>query len=535
MKKLILLRSFLLPVTIIFFFNSCVNRTENKSIIAGADPGNMKIGWASANITPDKPVLLIGQWQARISEGVMDSITVTALAIESGTGASSEKAILISCDLVCIAEASGFKNDYMEKVRELLKVSLPELRPEQIIINATHTHTAPLGSNAAVKDLVGIELNVMPPADYLEFSCRRIASAAVMAWKSRKQGGISFGLGHAVVGHNRLAAYMSGKSEMYGNTNTPEFSHLEGYEDHSVNLLYTWDNKSTLTGMIINIPCPSQVSENEYFISADYWHDTRSEIRKRLGRNVFILAQCSAAGDQSPHLMVGKKAEERMERLMWPDSTNSGSANIGQRKQIAVSIADAATAVLQYTKANIDWKPVFYNRMETIDLPRLLISGQNVKNLSKETDEWEKSYERLFREIRENPALKSKPGWYTEITQSYAMITSQQSVMERYELQKREPVLPVEIHVIRLGDIVMATNPFELYLDYGMRIKARSPAVQTFIVQLSNGYDGYLPTKRSEAGGAYGSDPVEAFIGPEGGQQLVEKTLELIDTLWLKK
>ena len=40
--------------------------------------------------------------------------------------------------------------------------------------------------------------------------------------------------------------------------------------------------------------------------------------------------------------------------------------------------------------------------------------------------------------------------------------------------------MPVEVHIIRIGDVVIATNPFELYLDYGMRIKGRSPAVQTF-------------------------------------------------------
>jgi hypothetical protein len=42
--------------------------------------------------------------------------------------------------------------------------------------------------------------------------------------------------------------------------------------------------------------------------------------------------------------------------------------------------------------------------------------------------------------------------------------------------------MPVEVHVIRLGDMVIATNRFELYLDFGIRVKARSPAVQTFVV-----------------------------------------------------
>jgi hypothetical protein len=80
----------------------------------------------------------------------------------------------------------------------------------------------------------------------------------------------------------------------------------------------------------------------------------------------------------------------------------------------------------------------------------------------------------------------------------------------------------------------MATNPFEMYLDYGTRIKARSPATQTFVVQLA-GSGTYLPTRRSIEGGAYGAVPGSTLIGPEGGQELVEHTLELINTLWMEE
>ena len=535
MKNLRLIISFLVCVSLVLFFSSYKGNNGDKTKITGVDTGNMYIGWASADITPDKPVLLIGQMYARISEGVRDPLTVTALAIESGTGPSSEKAIMISCDLVCISDAFTEKDNLRENVRELLKVSLPELRPEQIIINATHTHTAPLGSSASAKDYYGIDLNVMPLADYLDFSCRRIASAAEQAWKNRKPGGISFGLGHAVVGHNRLAVYMSGKSVMYGKTDKPEFSHVEGAEDPSVNLLYTWDNKSKLTGMIINIGCPSQESESDYLISADYWHDTRLEVRHRLGKDIYILPQCSAAGDQSPHILVGAKAEERMQLLMGPDSVKTGKGSLGQRKQIAVSIADAVTSVLPYMKANIEWSPVFEHRMEIVNLSKRLISIEDVNNTSKEIEQWKKRYDSLLLEIKENPAMKEKPRWYKQITKSYSMISYEQSVMDRYDLQKTQPLMPVEIHVLRVGDIVMATNPFELYLDYGLRIKGRSPAVQTFIVQLTNGYSGYLPTQRAVAGGSYGAVAASNLIGPEGGQELVEKTLELINAVWQKK
>ena len=62
--------------------------------------------------------------------------------------------------------------------------------------------------------------------------------------------------------------------------------------------------------------------------------------------------------------------------------------------------------------------------------------------------------------------------------------------MARYEAQQQQPFMMEEVHALRLGDIVFATNRFEFYLDYGLRIEARSPAQQTFVIQLTAGaYD----------------------------------------------
>ena len=68
-------------------------------------------------------------------------------------------------------------------------------------------------------------------------------------------------------------------------------------------------------------------------------------------------------------------------------------------------------------------------------------------------------------------------------------------------------------------------------MDYGIRIKARGKAVQTFVVQLA-GQASYLPTKRSIAGGAYGAVPESTLVGPEGGRELVDRTVELIEGIW---
>ncbi|MGI5820219.1 MAG: hypothetical protein ACOX9R_19200, partial [Armatimonadota bacterium] len=59
----------------------------------------------------------------------------------------------------------------------------------------------------------------------------------------------------------------------------------------------------------------------------------------------------------------------------------------------------------------------------------------------------------------------------------------------------------------------------------------RSPAVQTFLVQLT-GPGSYVPSARSIAGGGYGSVPASTPIGPDGGREVAEKTVETLLGLW---
>jgi hypothetical protein len=280
---------------------------------------------------------------------------------------------------------------------------------------------------------------------------------------------------------------------------------------------------------------PSQVSGGSR-LSADFWHETRNELRNRLGKGLFVLPQCSAAGDQSPVVLVGKKAEARMERLTGRN----------RRGQIAVRIADAVISVLPVAEKNVDFNPAFAHRVEHVQLTRRRLSEKDIKTprsthhrpqletVEQAFDRLREEYRTMRGKIEAQPELKQKRGWFNAITAVYWRMRRASRVLDRFELQKTQPTMPVEVHVIRLGDMAIATNRFELYLDFAMRIKARSKAVQTFVVQLA-GQGGYVPTERSVAGGAYGAIPESTEVGPEGGRELVEQTLKLLDALWAEK
>jgi len=192
-------------------------------------------------------------------------------------------------------------------------------------------------------------------------------------------------------------------------------------------------------------------------------------------------------------------------------------------------------------KDAIEWNPVVNHEMEVVGLSKLIISPEDVvealinypgKSDDQQLDYYEALYAKSLAEVKENPQIKSTdPNWYRTISRSNGMIRRAKRVHAHYNTQLSEPKYYVEVHTIRIGDIAIATNPFELYLDYGIRMKARSPAIQTFVVQLA-GSGTYLPTQRSVEGRAYGAIPGSNIVGPKGGQELVEHTLRMINDMW---
>ncbi len=505
------------------------------------------IGWASADITPSDPVIVAGGSSARVFDDVNDPITSTVLVIESvNKGESEDFVIMISVDLV--ASSEFLKKRIVDKVKK----SHPKVGISKVIMNATHSHAAPATRISPERQKLmskyGIDLPlewatygvnmegfVMSPLEYIELASERISKAIIEAWDGRELGGISFGVSNALVGQNRLTSYFDGHSEMYGRTDDFEFSHLEGYEDHSINLLYTWDDKSNLTGILINVAVPAQ-AEYGPKLSADYWHETRVTIENKLGENIYLFPQISAAGDISPKILVDHRAESRMLKL-------NGRT---QREQIGINIGNAVMNILPIMRKNIEWNPDFKHKSKNLELSRRRITHDDiyeakgtwhkpeVETVPQTIDRLLRDYKKMSKELEENPELKKQENWYGPISATYWRLFRAIELLEKYNLERTDPTITCEVHAIRIGDMAIITNPFELYIDFGMQLKARSEAVQTFVVQLV-GEGTYVPTHRAVYGGTYGAIPQSNTIGPEGGRQLVNQSLDLIKSLWSQK
>ncbi len=152
---------------------------------------------------------------------------------------------------------------------------------------------------------------------------------------------------------------------------------------------------------------------------------------------------------------------------------------------------------------------VLRHAVETIELPYRRVTQAERDTAAKEAAKY-----------RDDPAQRWNWRW-------------NQGVVDRYEAQltgTQGPYL-MELHALRLGDIAIGTNDFELYTDFGIQLKTRSPGIQTFVVQLA-GPGTYLPTERAMAHGGYGAVIQSSQIGPDGGQVLVEETVAAWKELW---
>lgn len=485
-----------------------------------ATNSNVRIGWAQRDITPHRPVALRGLFNLRIATRVKDPLTLTALAIDNG----EDHAILVSVD------ACGVDPGLLERVRGIACERFPDLQPRKIVIGATHTHTAPFaGSTAGLqKDTDYLEHilakypDYMPTSEYTEQFVEGFAGAVCEAWENRAPGALAWGYSYAVVGENRRIRYFDNRAVMYGSTALPDFSHVEGHVDHGVHLLYTYDPGGKLTGAVVNVACPSQSSEGgQDFVSADYWHETRAELRRRHGNSLFVLPQCSAAGDQTPHRQVDTRAEDRMLRLKHGQGLSRGD-NTALRLDLARRIADAFDDAEPFARKDRRQQVELSHVSLDLELAHWNVTERECESARKEIGELDQTIADLQATDPIGRALtsaQSRRGWCMR-------------VIDRY--QSPPPFIPVEVNVMRLGDIGFVTAPFEYYLDFGDRIKGRSPAVQTFIVQLAAG-GSYLATERAAAGCSYGAVPASCRVAPAGGQTIVDRAVETLQAMFPKK
>lgn len=504
---------------------------------------NYRIGWGREEISLDEPVSLPGQMYIRVSEGIMDPLYATALCIDNGRDAV----------IFCTLEIVVLRNHITDAIREKIAELCSELPLDKIIFNTTHTHSGIGVVQTPEKTPDGRE--IYPGEKAKAHVAERAAKAVADAWKSRKEGGIAYGYSYATVAHSRRTCYYvdtskrklnyfapNGTSVMYGDTNDPDFSHFEAGTEAMVNLLFTTDKAGKLTGIVANIPCPSQICESMLVQTADYWADIREAVAGEYGKDIFVLPQCAAAGDLSPRTLYYRGAEARRMHLKYGIDYNMDGyvfapelvgrkplkghpsedftrRALAVRKDIAERVMFAIRDACGWALKDVQYSGSIRHHSEVMQLTRREITEQDAAFAEASI-----AFAKSSMMTEGDPAEISHNN-----SRMTALINRNVRALDTYHALKEDPTYPTTVHMVQLGEIAFATTQFELYLDYMHRIQARSPFIQTFVVELAGCEDGsYLPTARGIAGRGYSASIYCNRVGSDAGREYVERVLSVL-------
>jgi hypothetical protein len=96
-------------------------------------------------------------------------------------------------------------------------------------------------------------------------------------------------------------------------------------------------------------------------------------------------------------------------------------------------------------------------------------------------------------------------------------------------LSQMPPTRELKIQALRIGPLGIGTTPNETYGSTGLYIKEHSPLKPTFVVELANGAEGYIPPPELHPLGGYTCWRARtACLEPQAERKIRSRVLELL-------
>ena len=272
-----------------------------------------KAGTAKADITPKKPIWMAGYGgRTKPSEGTLHPLWAKALALEDAKG---NRAVIISTDTLGMT-ASIYANLKARLAKEY------KLQPEQIMLNASHTHTGPV-LRGGLYDIY--PLNAAHIKRIEEYSARlenEIVRITGEALKNLEPVTLKHGIGITRFGVNRR------ENKPY--SDVPKLiaaQALKGPIDHDVPVLAVYKGLE-LKAVVFGYACHSTTLGIQKF-SGDYSGFTQIALEKsHPGALALFSAGCGADINPLPRrvvhlaerygLMLAAAVEETLLQKMQP-------------------------------------------------------------------------------------------------------------------------------------------------------------------------------------------------------------------------
>ena len=442
----------------------------------------MRCGLYEIDITPKLGENIPGYFEARPACGIREPLFARALACSNEAGAAF---VLVNMDTIsCDARTSSRARARFEQ--------LTGVSGANMMVSATHTHTG-----GPVDEFVPGTANY----EYMDWMADRAADVAAIAWSRRQPAKLGFGTAReAAISFNRRYEMKDGSFQTNPGFRKEEIQRPVGAIDPEVTVLKIEDIAGKLIGVVTNFACHlDTVSGNRY--SPDYPGELGRVLKSVYGQELVSIFLTGACGNIN-HFDFMHRTREFYTNANPPHYKKMGQTLAGDVLRALAFIQTEETEALAVENG------AFPAEIRT-PTPEEVAQAKNF--------------------LKENPYLvvrtyEHQPyaGPENLIARHYA-----RSLITVSEIREKRVSIPVQ--VARIGKAAIAGMPCELFVEFGLDIKARSGFEYPMISTLTNAHFGYLAVREAfDQGGYETTISGDTMMSPETGYDLADTAVSLM-------
>ncbi len=399
----------------------------------------VKVGFGRAVMTPDFPCMLSGGgYPKRIHTNVFEDIFSTCVAI---TDENDTTALIFALDI--IHTGKPLTDPLRETASEATGVPV-----DHIFFSAIHTHSAPNFVDTAVGG-----------KEFRQLLLTAVAKAAKAAMADRSPAVVSTGQtqakGLVFVRRYKLAdGTIEGAS---GNFTTCKERVAHAYDSDETIQIIRFAREGKKDVLMTNLGAHSTFNGATHLtnLSADFGSAVRDNIEANT--DCLVAHFMSAAGDQTPTTR------------MQSDDHGLNYRQYGDR--IGQLIVAALPQLKEVNAGNIAVK---YDEC---------VLATNRENLHRLDDA-----RRIWKMFQQEGFAKTTPVAHAE---GFASVYEAMAIQAHAELPE---TVTIGIEAMALGDISFAFASYEMYSQNGAFVRENAPYKMNFVMSLTNGSNGYLPS-----------------------------------------
>ena len=444
-------------------------------------------GAATSNITPPLGSEVVGGFLPFPCTHIHDELHARCLVLDDG----QTKLALVICDLL------GMHRSLCVAARELVEKETG-IPAANVLISGTHTHSA---ANAIGGPVRFYTSDMDELTDYQKFVVRRIADGVRRSITLLRPAEIAFGT-VSIPEHVNIRRWFLQPDKMPPNpfgkidkvkmnpgAGNPALIEPAGEPDPIVSFIALREPGGCMISVYSAYSLHYVGGVKDADISADYY-GMYCEALKRLQSGgsddppfVALMANGTSGDANNINFRSPQPRKKPYEQMRYVAEDVAAKVNAAISK---VTWQSSAPLSARYRELPISWRKID---------PELIA--------------WAKDVE------AKTPRIQGK----ADLPLAYA------GRVQR--LAQASPETKAPVQMFRIGDICIGTTPTETFAETGVEFRKRSPFAKSFMVELANGYYGYMPTPRHFELGGYETWPGTNNLEPQASVKMMDALMEM--------